>query len=999
MEFEVCSLECLFVRDLCYLVVSGGNGNVLFMTKDGVSLQSFIYGNSYITGLSVSDNLVNGYRTLVIGSYDGEVEVASIVFSELSCYLLDREINVKGLTNLEVNSLAKPKKIIIRTGETIFAVSARKEKLAVLQRDKFSVYHVHGFDKNPYSLTYSYRNKVMLNFVEHERSKQTETTIFCCLTKHVIVGNNNQVEVYDIAEIYANIMPKKLIFNEKIANFIGQNGYPGAEDLVFFLFTGEIRVYNLGTGFFRSILETSPFTNNVTSSLTFNFCRNLVAILLGTTLSIWNIELRKEVYKETSVQQIIFNLKSEETGIYVKNDGKTFLFYFQNFKVEPIVSFIPQNRIDQSLIFFDRKILVQKRDTASCERQFLSFAKIITILLEMKDLKKAVELVKFSRSKIEWQLIVNFLFQKEWFKDDDYRLLQRAYRITKEYDNIYFIECLFVKRKIRAPSFENAEDEKLRLLEKAEMFLMIESRSEALKAFKKSQLIDYGVEDFLMIKDYSAAKELLEFGKTTNIISTKTFQDVYLLEAEEKYEEGEFEEACDLFFRCYEIDRAIVIALDKNLTKSLINFGRRCVASKKDIIRKLAVALQKLKKIKIVKEFYLKINDTEALIELYLKRNEFNEAFSLSRQNGNEFDREINVKYAMFLAQRGEFERAYEAFDKADNKVECIKLLKQLFANSLHKHDLYQASYFAQVLNMKFGCFHHQFVCALFTAAQVNRVISTPFKLPGEHYNKLNQLAVITRVTDPDLADCIPLIEVFEFVVGDLSTSIPFKIKEWAFKEARKLSMPIEKIDSFDLSFARNCALYEGIEDSGESKGDEDDLILCYRCSMDQKTYNTMVATSSLATCPICFHPFMYSFCSKEILPLVEFGIPEDITIDTAIELIDEIKYPINDTNSEEDDTNFENFLYSVDFKSHQFDKYKPVIVSQAVLENLPLEEVYIKKISSKNGIIAKFYKNIIPEVDIHQCETCQTLFLSEEFEEESFRFGNCCPCCRVRVD
>ncbi|KAK7079218.1 hypothetical protein SK128_004845, partial [Halocaridina rubra] len=56
---------------------------------------------------------------------------------------------------------------------------------------------------------------------------------------------------------------------------------------------------------------------------------------------------------------------------------------------------------------------------------------------------------------------------------------------------------------------------------------------------------------------------------------------------------------------------------------------------------------------------------------------------------------------------------------------------------------------------------------------------------------------------------------------------------------------------------------------------------LCYRCS----TTNPLVNNNG-NQCVNCCHPFVYSFFSFEILPVVEFVLEEDITDEEAVRLI-----------------------------------------------------------------------------------------------------------------
>lgn len=70
----------------------------------------------------------------------------------------------------------------------------------------------------------------------------------------------------------------------------------------------------------------------------------------------------------------------------------------------------------------------------------------------------------------------------------------------------------------------------------------------------------------------------------------------------------------------------------------------------------------------------------------------------------------------------------------------------------------------------------------------------------------------------------------------------------------------------------------------------EDLLPMCYRCS----TYNPLIGEAN-NICSHCHQPFVHSFVSFEVLPLVEFYLESDISDDEAVRLI---QAPIEDNNS-----------------------------------------------------------------------------------------------------
>lgn len=68
-------------------------------------------------------------------------------------------------------------------------------------------------------------------------------------------------------------------------------------------------------------------------------------------------------------------------------------------------------------------------------------------------------------------------------------------------------------------------------------------------------------------------------------------------------------------------------------------------------------------------------------------------------------------------------------------------------------------------------------------------------------------------------------------------------------------------------------------------KDEEELLPLCYRCSH----HNALVSQRGSNDCSNCGQPFVFSFASFEPLPLVEFVLPDDISDEEALNLIDSV--------------------------------------------------------------------------------------------------------------
>lgn len=79
---------------------------------------------------------------------------------------------------------------------------------------------------------------------------------------------------------------------------------------------------------------------------------------------------------------------------------------------------------------------------------------------------------------------------------------------------------------------------------------------------------------------------------------------------------------------------------------------------------------------------------------------------------------------------------------------------------------------------------------------------------------------------------------------------------------------------------------------------------------------------------------------------------------------------------------------------------YKPIEVDEFMLRSMRFEEVYILDYSHFNPILPKrYFKNIVPDVAIFQCENSGKFFNQDEYEFAYMENGHCPFCKHVIKD
>jgi intraflagellar transport protein 122 len=222
-----------------------------------------------------------------------------------------------------------------------------------------------------------------------------------------------------------------------------------------------------------------------------------------------------------------------------------------------------------------------------------------------------------------------------------------------------------------------------------------------------------------------------------------------------------------------------------------------------------------------------------------------------------------------------------------------------------------------------------------------------------------------------------------------------FKLARQAFEKLQTLKVPERFREATDVG----CITIRSKEFN-----DKDSLLpVCDRCGAT----NPLLTQNGLI-CQSCRHPFVFSFYSFEILPLVEFSPDIDISDDEAMHIIsnsavtrqkpddgmDRAKnyqgsqvMTLDDRQDDADDR----FMQDLDkFSADPTSAYEPVRVDRETLKDMPSSEVFVQKWPFGN----KYYRNVMPDEYITMCECCNQFFHSDDFELQFLRTGGC-PFCK----
>lgn len=432
------------------------------------------------------------------------------------------------------------------------------------------------------------------------------------------------------------------------------------------------------------------------------------------------------------------------------------------------------------------------------------------------------------------------------------------------------------------------------------------------------------------------------------------------------------------------------------------------------------------------------------MVKLHVQLEEWEEAIRLCKQHQGEYATTVYLPYAEWLCTRDLFDDALEAFRDAGRPDHSIKLLEQLTHNAVIEHRFNDASYYHYVLsdeNIKLLEIDREAIGFTLTESSilykmrqharrsdlyyayhfVHAYTTDPFTsyLPETLFNAARFIinVVGTEEAPYGISKAHTL-----FTLGQQAIALEaFKLARFAFEKLQKLVVSPAWMDQIDLAVMTLQT---------KPFADREDLLpIDYRTSSTNPLVNT---TGSGDCCVNSGHPFIRSFATFEILPLVEFQPHSSLTDEDAVKLIqcmndDEdtpggkkssdgwhekdhgndiqtMQFGDDDAEIDEDTilgekapegtTLFDTQLGRQVCSSSDGKGYKPLLLDSNVLKSLREEEVFILEYPG-SLIRNKYYKNMIPEIKLRNCPSCRKFFHEDDFDFEYLKKLRC-PFCHT---
>ncbi|CAF0800008.1 unnamed protein product [Brachionus calyciflorus] len=957
-----------------YLVTSGSNKQCNIYTSEGVKLHTVCEKESWVLCAKQKP----GSNFLAVGSQDGTITMFQLAISTVHGLYKEKYAFRESMTDVIIHNLITEVKVRIKCKDFVKKLAVYKDSLAVQLPDKVVIYEIDSND--PKSMTYKGKKSI---------SKKFDCNLFVITSENIILCYEKRLECLNLKG--EKIKEWQMEYSVRYLKVIG--GPVGKEGILVGLRSGHVFQIFVDSAFPVQLIKQSNSIRYVDMSMQ---RQKLAVIDDNLTLFVYNLKNGDLIFQEPNANSVAWNSSCEDM-----------LAFSGGGNVSIIVSnFPPQKQRLQGVVVGFNGSYIFYTNALSVSSIEIAHSNSMSQYLEKKMFKEAYDVACLGVTHRDWETLglsalENLhleIARKSFIRVKDFKYLNLIYNLQEMKKQGGLKNDVIL-------AFFNAYQSKF---------------TEAAKAFRKGGEENLAMQMFTDLRMFDMAKEYISGADMDK-------NSILMKQAEWALRNGDVKTAAEMYMNARQYGKAIDLAGKNNWSEMLLEIVRKLDKADRDSLNKCAEYFKKMKLHNFAGEVYEKMGNIKELIELRMASNQWDEVFALAKKYPD-LNNMAHYKYGQWLAENDKFEEAQKAFNEAGFKKEAIKVLEELTFNAVIENRFNDASYYYWLLSMEY--------LQIASDEPNDQVREKSLK----KFNEFQRLAEIycayeyihksvLQPYDEFFSDV--LFNSARFLIHELNSEqqqIPigiskFKILYTAAKISKELDCfkfsrnILERMDEVIVPHKFSDEV-EQMSMSIKAKPfkDKDDYIpLCYRCSQHNSLLN-----SKGNNCSNCLQPYVISFASFDPLPLVEFILPDDISDEEALSLIDYVpnsqfdkdaekrqrEAMYGDLNTARGSTNRlvigdqkitsslanDPFVGLMKKYNANANEYKPIIVNREVLKAIDPTHVFVSKWPSP--LRWKFYKIILTSEPIIKCNFCNRFFHTDDFELSLLKKGQC-PFCR----
>ncbi|XP_059169667.1 intraflagellar transport protein 122 homolog [Physella acuta] len=945
-----------------YIVLGGANKQCCLHTKEGVKLGVIGEPAGWVWSCAVKPD--SNY--VAVGTNDGTIALYQLIFSTVHGLYKERYAYRDNMTDVIIQHLTTDQKVRIKCRDLVKKIAIYRNRLAVQLPDRIIVYELYSDD----AADMHYRVKEKIN-------KKFDTNLLVVCSQNIILCQAKQLQCLS----FSGEKEREWVM-ESIIRYIKVIGGPaGKEGLLVGLKNGQIFKIFADNPFPILLMKQSTSVRCLDLSSSQN---KLAVVDEQNTCLVYDLTTKDLLFQEKNANSVAWNAQYEDMLCFSGNGMLN--IKASNFPVH-------QQKLQGFVVGFSGSKIFCLHVYAMSAVDVPQSAPMYQYL-EKKMFKEAYKVACLGVTDGDWEALAHDALEgldfdtskKAFIRIRDLRYLELIHGIEErkrrgEQDNMVFLGDVYAYQT---------------------------KFHEAAKLYKKSNQEQRALNLYTDLRMFDYAKEFLGAGDA---------QDKKLLitkQADWAKSSNEPRAAAEMYISAGEYLKAIDIIGDHGWPDMMIDLARKIDKADREALGKAAQHLAKMGEYGYAAEVYSKMGDQKALIAMRVEAKHWDDAFILVEKHP-EYKTDVYVPYAQWLAEKDRFEEAQQAFHKAGLQAEAVKVLEQLTHNAVVESRFDDAGYYFWKLSIqcldiareepekcvdmlkKFRDFQTK-ANIYYVYHTINRHVVEPFTsvLPEGLFNMSRYLL---HETERDVPVGVSKSATL-FTLAKQSKNLgAYKLARTTYEKLRLMRLPSRFQNAVDLGCltVRSKPFHDA----------EELLAMCYRCS----TTNPLVNKTG-NRCVNCKQPFVHSFVTFEVLPLVEFVLEEGMTDQEAVHILDmsipkqkkkggpwsETKMGnfqslrLGEEAPEEDEDPFTARLKSY----NESDEFQPVVVNKSTLQTMSRSDVYILK--WPKPLRYQFFRSLLPDVPITLCSSCNKLFHTDDFEQQYLQRGHC-PFCKSKYD
>nr|XP_034307390.1 intraflagellar transport protein 122 homolog isoform X7 [Crassostrea gigas] len=865
----------------------------------------------------------------------------------------------------------------IKCRDLVKKIAIYRHRLAVQLPDKIVIYELYSDDAA--DMHYKVKEKI---------NKKFDCNLLVVCSMNIILCHDKRLQCYS----FQGIKEKEWVM-ESLIRYIKVIGGPsGREGLLVGLKNGQIMKIFVDNAFPIMLLKQSTSVRclDVSASRT-----KLAVVDEHNTCLVYDINTKDLLFQEPNANSVAWNTHYEDMLCFSGNgllNIKASNFPVHQQKLQGFVVGFSGSKIFCLHIYSMSSVDVPQ--SASMYQY-----------LEKKLFRDAYKVACLGVTDGDWEVLAH-----EALEGLDFDTAKKAFIRIKDLRYLELIHSIEERKK-------RGENDNMVFL--GDIYSYQTKFNEAAKLYKKSGTEQKAMNMYTDLRMFDQAKEYIGSGDPLDkkMLITK--------QADWAKSSNEPKAAAEMYISAGEFCKAIDIIGEHGWADMMIDLARKLDKADREALSRAAMHLTKMEQYPFAAEVYSKMGDIRALINLHVEAKHWEDAFTLAEKH-TEYKEEVYVPYAQWLAENDKFDDAQEAFHKAGLQGEAVKVLEQLTHNAVIESRFNDAGYYFWKLSMQ---------CLDIARAEDDEENWEDLEKREEMLAKFQDFQrksdmyyayhSIQRYTDEPFTSHLPeaLFNISRYLLHMIQGGIPhgiskvgtlyalakqsknlgaFKLARYAYEKLQSLRIPSRFQEAVDVG---------SVMIRSKAFQDHDELLpMCYRCS----TTNPLLNNGGNC-CVNCRQPFVHSFVSFEVLPLVEFVLDSSLTDEEAVQILDlsipkekkedrhwkegrigqaqTLRLGQPEEEEPEDEDPFSAKPMTFDQEDTEF---RPVVVTRSVLQTLSRSEVYILK--WPKPLRYQFFRSLLPDVTITQCPKCNKLFHTDDFELQYLQKGHC-PFCRSNLE